>query len=310
MIPIYTQLNHLPSEARGRVVAIGNFDGLHRGHRHLAAQLVDLGNWLSASTMAVTFDPPPITVLQPDIPRLMPITSLARRASLFEKLGVAAMLVLPTSKALLELTAEQFFQEVMQESLQIRGIVEGPNFFFGRGRGGDVLKLGQLCQAAAIDCRIVSPQQDPQGLISSSRIRTLLADGDLATANSWLVDPFELSGIVAEGAQRGRQLGFPTANLDQIDSLIPADGVYAGLARLASGTSVQAAVNIGPNPTFGEMAKKVEIHLLDWQGDLYGQQLNCELVARIRGVRKFSAVGELKDQIHQDLLQVKNRAAQ
>lgn len=303
MIPLLTDLHEVPSDFQGGVVAVGNFDGVHRGHASLIQRLVSLSKQIGGRSLVITFDPHPSTLLRPDLPVLEPLTTLARRAELLGELGVDGLLALPTSPQLLELSPIEFYQRVLVGELKIRGMVEGPNFRFGKDREGDVQLLQQICSRDLIQFQVADSIDDPQGMISSSRIRQLLVAGDVAQAATMLTRPFRVSGIVTRGAGRGTGLGFPTANLDQIRSMLPGHGVYAGRVEVG-GQAYRAAMNLGPNPTFGENRTKVEVHIIDLKQDLYGQTLHCGMIAKVRDVVRFEGIQQLLAQIEQDLTKV------
>ena len=303
MIPLLTDLHEVPSDFQGGVVAVGNFDGVHRGHASLIQRLVSLSKQIGSRSLVITFDPHPSTLLRPDLPVLEPLTTLARRAELLGELGVDGLLALPTSPQLLELSPIEFYQRVLVGELKIRGMVEGPNFRFGKDREGDVQLLQQICSRDQIQFQVAESIDDPQGMISSSRIRQLLVAGDVAQAATMLTRPFRVSGIVTRGAGRGTGLGFPTANLEQIRSMLPGHGVYAGRVEVG-GQAYRAAMNLGPNPTFGENRTKVEVHILDLKQDLYGQTLHCDMIAKVRDVVRFEGIQQLLAQIEQDLTKV------
>jgi riboflavin kinase/FMN adenylyltransferase len=248
----------------------------------------------------LTFDPPPQAILAPDRPLGPPLTTIARRAELLGSLGVDALIAYPTDRALLSLSAVDFFEQFIVGKLRAGAMVEGPNFRFGRDRGGDTALLQELCRSAGMDCSIAQASEDQAGMISSSRVRRLLAEGDIAAANAMLTENYQLNGLVSAGARRGRELGFPTANLTQIASQVPAHGVYAGSAAL-NDQWLPAAINIGPNPTFDDSDAKVEVHIIGWQGTLYGERLTCSLKERIRDVMKFESLASLQQQIRQDI---------
>jgi riboflavin kinase/FMN adenylyltransferase len=205
---------------------------------------------------------------------------------------------------LLSLTAEEFFARFIEQSLQARGMVEGPNFFFGRDRRGDVTLLSRLCREMNIPLEIVPSQLQGPGMISSSRIRQLLELGEVRTAGELLTQPYRIRGTVVTGAARGRSLGFPTANLDEIPVLIPRAGVYAGRAYCAD-RILPAALHLGPNPTFSQGTSKVEVHLLDFSGDLYGQVLQVDFLDKVRDIVRFASVDELRSQVARDLNRVR-----
>ena len=317
MPQLLTSLADFPAELRGGAVSVGNFDGVHRGHAQLIKQLVATAVRSAGPALVMTFDPHPAALLFPDRPLSRPLTSIARRAELLFGLGVDALIAYPTDWQLLSLSAHEFFQQKIVGILQARAVVEGPNFRFGRSRDGDVVSLAKMCQAAHMQFEVVQPTQDAAGMISSTRIRNYIAAGDLKQANELLTSPYVVSGIVAVGAQRGRTIGFPTANLTEIPVLIPQPGVYAGRVELsdaanneassreslATGSSTYAcAVHIGPNPTFAETENKVEVHLIDYAGpSLYGRQLQVAMLGKVRDVQKFETVDQLRLQIVQDV---------
>jgi riboflavin kinase/FMN adenylyltransferase len=257
----------------------------------------------------MTFDPPPAALLFPQRPLTPPLTTIERRAELLFDLGVDALVAYPTDSYLLLLTAEQFFQQKLVNVFHARAVVEGPNFRFGRDRSGDVENLRTMCETVDIAFDVAEPASDDLGLISSTRIRQLLAAGELEQANAHLTHPYSLSGKVVKGAQRGRQLGFPTANLDQIKTLVPAPGVYSGWVNL-NGSSLPAAINVGPNPTFDESHNKVEVHIINYAGAaLYDQTLQVALATKIRDIQKFSSVDKLQLQLAADIRQCQQSVA-
>jgi riboflavin kinase / FMN adenylyltransferase len=297
---IMRNLDQFPRKFRGGAVAIGNFDGVHAGHRRLVGALVEQARRMSAPAIVFTFDPPPVAVLRPDIVVTPPLTTIERRSQLLGELGVDVVIAYRTNPHLLALSAEDFFQTVLQDAMGARAIAEGPNFRFGHNRLGDTVLLERLCKQAGMSLTIVTASNDDGGMISSTRIKQLIKDGQVGHANELLVDPYQLIGQVAQGAGRGRSLGSPTANLIDICVQVPCGGVYAGFAEVDQ-QHVAAAIHIGPNPTFAETLQKVEIHLIDWQGDLYGSQLRCFVLDRLRETLRFSSPEELRRQIGMDV---------
>ena len=293
-------LKEFPSELRGGAVAIGNFDGVHRGHAQLVRELVAQAERLSAPAIVFTFDPPPIRLLNPELVLGSPLTGIERRAELLQNLGVDLVVAYPTDMALLQLTAEAFFQKVLLDTLGARAIVEGPNFRFGRDRSGDVEMLGKLCIASGLSLAVVDAANDEAGMISSTRVRRLINEGKLAAANALLTQPYQITGQVGHGAARGRTIGTPTANLTDVRVLVPPHGVYAGCVPVGEGLCA-AAIHIGPNPTFGDDAVKIEVHLIDWNGELYDSNLRCVFLERLRDVQKFHSSVELQRQIASDI---------
>jgi riboflavin kinase/FMN adenylyltransferase len=298
-VSIIRHLEQFPASARGGAVAIGNFDGVHLGHRRIVERLLARARELGGSATVFTFDPHPVRLLRPaECPP--PLTWTERKAELLAAIGVHRVVAYPTDEALLQLGARQFFERIVIEALGARALVEGPNFYFGHNREGDVGLLAQLAASAGLTLDVVEPVVEGEAIVSSSRVRQLIAAGNVAEAARLLAVPYRIRGLVTHGAGRGAKIGFPTANLAGIDTLLPAAGVYAGRGWV-DGEAVAAAINLGPNPTFGDQAVKVEVHVLDREVALYGQPLEVEFVARLRDVVKFGSAEELVAQLRRDI---------
>ncbi len=294
-------LDDLPPDLRGGGLTIGNFDAVHVGHAALVAALLEATARVHKPALVFTFDPPPGVVLRPELPRIKPLTTLKRRLDLVTKLGIDALIAYPTTAKFLELTAEQFFQQILVDRLAATTLVEGENFRFGRGRAGDVELLKKLSSQFGIEFQAVR-LLDSDGLsVSSTRIRELIAAGRVGQANELLVEPYRIEGDVVVGAQRGRTIGFPTCNLSSIPVLLPAAGVYAGRVCDIQSNPLPAAIHIGPNPTFGDSEPKVEVHIIDWSGDLYGRRMQVEVLEHVRAVQKFASVELLQQQLSEDV---------
>ena len=290
------------AEFQGASVSIGNFDGVHRGHCAMLDVLVTGARRLQQAAIAVTFDPHPLVILRPDVAPTN-LTTITHRTELLKAAGADAVLVLRSSPELLRLTAAEFFEQVVLEELKARRLVEGPNFFFGRDRAGNITVLTQLCAAHGVALEVIDPVMVEHQWVSSSVIRSLLVDGDMNAAAALLGHPYRLTGRVVVGAGRGRGLGFPTANLDDFATVVPGLGVYAGRC-IIDGCSYAAAIHIGPNPTFGEARRKVEVHLLDYSGELYGRTLDMDFLARVRDVTRFESADALRSQLARDVASV------
>ncbi|MCA9198875.1 MAG: bifunctional riboflavin kinase/FAD synthetase [Planctomycetales bacterium] len=299
------QLSELPEDFSAGAVTIGNFDGVHVGHAVLIRRLVELAAAKRGPATVFTFDPHPVRLLRPELaPPALVWTE--RKAKLLGELGVDTVIAFPTSRELLQLSADQFLQSVVFDGLRAQAVVEGPNFYFGKDRQGDVVRLETLCRQANLDCQIVKPEVTAGQLVSSSRIRAVLADGQIENANAMLVRPYRIRGSIAAGAGRGASIGFATANLERIDTLLPKPGVYAATAFLGE-TPHLAAVNIGPNPTFQEQQFKVEVHLLDFDRNIYGESLQLDFHSRLRSVVPFGSVDQLVEQIQRDVAETRRR---
>ena len=292
-------LQSLPSSCMRGAVAIGNFDGVHCGHQHLIERLIAAARQAGGPAVVLTFDPSPLSLLRPEItpPKL---TTIERRTELLRRLGVDWVIAYPTQLSTLQLSPEDFFTKMLVDCLQAKAIVEGANFFFGKDRQGNVETLRSLVALHQMKLDVVEMRQTETQIVSSSRIREMLQRGDVAGANRCLTAPYSIEGLVVVGAQRGRDIGFPTANLSGIETLIPGSGVYAAIAE-TDGKFYPTAVHIGPNPTYGENRLKVEAHLIGFRGDLYRSMLRVEFRQRIREVRRFENVEELRDQLQRDI---------
>ncbi|MGE5756878.1 MAG: riboflavin biosynthesis protein RibF [Planctomycetaceae bacterium] len=300
----------VPERVRGAYLAVGNFDGVHRGHSRLLARLRARADASETAALALTFDPHPAALLRPE-KAPVPLGWTERNAALMKEAGATEVGVFRTGPWLLGLTAREFFDRVIVGQFGARGMVEGPNFAFGRDRGGDTTLLAQWCRGAGLGLEVVEPTVIEGQLVSSTRIRNCLAEGRADEAARLLGRPHRIRGLVTHGAGRGAGLGFPTANLDGIDTLIPADGVYAGLAYLdGQGPSYATACHVGPNVTFGEQIRKVEAHLLDFDGDLYGRTIELDFLQRLRPTRPFTGLDDLLAQIRLDVEQARRLADQ
>jgi riboflavin kinase/FMN adenylyltransferase len=301
-------ITDLPDDLRRGAVTIGNFDGVHQGHARILERLIWQARRLRGAAIVFTFDPHPVRLLRPDAAP-PPLTWTERKAELLAQLGVDAMIAYPTDESLLRLTHQEFFDTIVREQLDAQVLIEGPNFHYGRGRQGNVETLARMCEASGRTLEVVEPMLWKDDYVSSSRVRTLIQAGSVEDAAHLLTRPYRLRGMVTHGARRGRQIGFPTANLDGIDTLLPAAGVYAGLAIAAHGKWA-AAINIGPNPTFAEHGMKFEAHLIGFAGSLYGQTMEVDILERLRDIHPFDSVEQLKAQLQRDVFateQVANR---
>jgi riboflavin kinase/FMN adenylyltransferase len=307
-VKLFHDLATFPVPLRSGAVAIGNFDGVHLGHARIVERLLARARQVGGPAVVFTFDPHPVRLLRPDAAP-PPLTWTNRKAELLARLGVDAVLAYPTDEALLALGPEEFFAEIICKQLDARSLVEGPNFRFGRGRAGTIELLGKLAAAAGILVEVVEPVVVADEIVSSSRVRRLVADGRVGEARRLLTEPYRVRGMVVHGAGRGAKIGFATANVDAIDTILPAHGVYAGRALVAD-RLWPAAINVGSNPTFGEQTPKVEAHLIGWHDPLYGSAIELDFLERLRGVERFAGVAELRDQLARDVADAERIVAQ
>lgn len=295
-----------PALPRAGLLSIGNFDGVHRGHAVLLERLIQRAKENGLPSVVLTFDPPPVRILAPQQcpPQL---TTPQQKAELIGKSGVDAVVLYPTDRALLELSPEDFFEQIVVQQLSASGMVEGPNFCFGRDRAGNTDVLEELCREWGLSLDIVRPAERDGRIVSSSEIRRALGAGQIEEANAMLGRAYELAGRVGSGAGRGRSLGFPTANLIGVETMLPGDGVYAGRAHVKE-QAYSAAVHLGPNPTFTDGERKLEVHVIGFSGDLYGQSLKVELLSRLRDVRRFDSEQAIRTQIAADVVAAEQAA--
>ena len=311
MMHVFHGLDGLQSLPRGGALSIGNFDGVHVGHAAIVRRMRQLAGD-EAPLSVVTFEPHPLTVLRPRNapPRLTPAV-LKRRA--LQSLGVTHLLELPPTPEVLNLSAEAFWR-MIESIVAPAHVVEGPNFFFGRNRGGNVEAIRAWSAGSGIGVHAIPPEQAALPdcslvEVSSTLVRFLVGHGRVRDAAACLGRPYTLVGTVVVGNRRGRTIGVPTANLECGPQLVPTDGVYAARATTADGKTHPAAVSIGTNPTFNDAGVRVEAHLLDFDGDLYGQTLEVELLDWVREQRKYFGVEPLLRQMRRDIDLVRQLAA-
>jgi riboflavin kinase / FMN adenylyltransferase len=293
---------------RGSVVAIGNFDGVHKGHQILIGGAAERARSLGARLSVLTFEPHPFHVFHPEAPpfRLTPFRAKARH---IEALGVDLLFVLPFDLDFAKVAAEDFVRTLIVEGLGARHAVIGYDFHFGHKRGGTPDVLRALGERAGFGVTVVAPIEAEGGTVySSTRIRELLAAGKARDAAILLGRSFEIEGRVEMGDQRGRTIGFPTANLRLGDYLRPAGGVYAIRVEIEEETFRHwhdGVANLGTRPTVGGTDLRLEAHLFDFAGDLYGKHLRVALIEHLRPERKFAGIDELKAQIAADAAQAR-----
>jgi riboflavin kinase/FMN adenylyltransferase len=301
-------LEHLPSGWGRCVLTIGVFDGVHRGHRELISRAVELAAKRDLPCVVMTFDPHPSEVVRPGSHPAQ-LTTLKRRADLVEELGVDVFCVLPFTPELSRMPADVFVHELLVEQLHVAAVVVGENFTFGKGAQGDVTLLRTLGSRFGFTAEGESLVSEDSLVYSSTYIRACIDAGDVVAAEHALGRPHRLEGIVVRGDGRGRDLGFPTANLSTPKfAAVPADGVYA--CRFLQGGQVRdAAVSVGTNPTFSGRERRVEAFVLDVNEDFYGQRVALDFVARLRGQLKFDSSDDLVVQMREDVVQARRLLA-
>lgn len=284
---------------RPSVMTIGSFDGVHRGHQHLLAAVISSAHARSVASVAIVLNPHPKLVLRPDSPLLL-LSTLKERLALLGQLGLDYVVVFPFTLEHSKIPARDFVKMLI-DHLQMVEIQCGPNFALGYKREGDVAYLRELGKEFGFAITVVAPRQYVEGIISSTCVRAAITDGDISTATALLGRFPSLCSVVVHGDHRGRQLGFPTANLNVPDKkLIPANGIYAVRVCL-NDEWFNGAANVGIRPQFGGGPRLVEVYILDFDREIYGQDLKVDFVARLREEKKFESVGELIAQMTQDV---------
>lgn len=292
------------------VVTIGAYDGVHLGHRAVISQVRERATAMGASSVVVTFDRHPASVVRPaSAPRLL--TDPQQKLELLASTGVDATLVVPFSELQSREAPRDFVQRVLIDALKMRAVIVGEDFHFGYKRGGNVTLLREMATANDFEVsplNLIARTDGVNEAVSSTAIRRALSGGDVRRASEMLGRAHEVRGTVVQGDKRGRTIGFPTANVAIDASLcLPADGVYAARVTIGDGSTHPAAINIGRRPTFYEHAQHslLEAHLLDFSGDLYGQTLRVAFVEFLRGERKFAGIDELRSQLQTDIAQAR-----
>jgi riboflavin kinase / FMN adenylyltransferase len=298
----------VPAPYRGSIVALGNFDGFHKGHQAVVGRAVTRARAEGRPVLVATFDPHPVRYFAPDVPPFR-LTSLDQRQRLFAAAGADAMLVFHFDGELAKVTAADFVNDYLAARVGAAGVTTGEDFTFGRGRSGDVEVLRMLALANRMSVDSVSPVSDGEAPVSSSRIREALREGDCETATALLTRPFAIEGEVEHGDKRGRMLGYPTANIALANYLRPRFGVYAVRGRLEDGRVLHGVANIGTRPMFDPPKELLEPYFFDFDGDLYGHKIEVELISFLRGEEKFDNLEALKAQMDRDSDEARRRLA-
>jgi len=293
------------------VITVGTFDGLHRGHQAIIAELKKEARARRGNATVVTFDPHPQVVLQrPDKPPVQILTATEEKIALLQREHVDRLMVIPFTLEFSRLASENFVREILLQRLGLQAMVIGHDHGFGKNREGDFATLQKLGSELGFAVREVPPFELEGVALSSTKVREALLSGEVEKASEYLGRSYALRGVVARGDQRGRTLGFPTANLQPSDAnkLTPANGVYAVWVEIVNSPEPRhaaekkhpAMMNIGLRPTFGKLARTIEAHLLDFSGDLYGATLNVHFAARLRSEQKFDSPQALRAQLQRD----------
>lgn len=289
-----------PDSLRGAIIALGNFDGFHLGHQAVAGEAIRWAREEGRPAIVATFDPHPVRFFKPDVEPFR-LTTLEQRQELYLAAGATAMLVFHFGGELASTSAGDFVGQLLHERMGAAGVVTGEDFTFGRGRSGNREILANLGKAHSIESRAVAPVLDNGTPVSSSRVREALQTGDPQEAARLLTRPFAIRGIVQHGDKRGREIGYPTANLSVESYLRPKFGIYAVTGKiLSTGQELKGAANIGIRPQFTPAKELLEPYFFDFDGDLYGQEIEVAFHHFIRPEAKFDSLDSLMEQMERD----------
>ena len=294
------RLEDISAELKGSFVTIGNFDGVHRGHQYLFQNLVRQARNAGAGAVVITFDPHPKMVLHPERRPFYLITTLEEKIKLIATQEVDGLLVIPFSQEFSRTTAQEFVCDLLWDKLRIRKILIGHDYTFGRGKEGNEAFLVARGEHLGFAVEVMNAFTSNGDIISSTLVRNAILAGDVKKAAACLGRPYNLVGVVVAGHRRGAGLGFPTANIQPEKVLLPARGVYAALTKLA-GRTYRSVLNIGLNPTFADEQLSIEVHLLDFNEDIYGRTLEVLFWEQLREEVKFNGPAALIAQIERDV---------
>lgn len=297
----------LPTYVHGAAIAIGNFDGVHRGHQALISLAIAKARETGRAAGVMVFEPHPREFFKPGEPHFR-LTSIEQKLAVLDAAGIDFAIVIPFDAAFANLSAEEFISKVLVGALAISHAVIGYDFFFGKGRSGTPDMLWQAGERHGFGVSVIAPVAEEGEVFSSSAIRLHLAQGDVEGAARALGRPWRVSGKVVRGAQRGRGIGFPTANVPMLKGTALAHGIYAVRARV-DGKTHDAAAYLGTRPTFDDGKPVLEVYLFDFDEDLYGKAMDVDFIGFVRGDRKFDGIDALKDQMSKDCAKAKEMLA-
>lgn len=280
------------------IVTSGTFDGVHLGHQKILRRLQELAKRKQGETVLLTYWPHPRLILKPEDKSLRLLTTLSEKVKLLEGLGVDHLIILPFTKELSQMSSEDFIRDILVKKIQTKTLVIGYDHKFGKNREGSFDYLQSHSHLFGFEVEEISRQDVDDSGVSSTKIRTALAQGDISTANKYLGRSYQLSGQVVKGQQIGRSIGFPTANIQVSDDykLLPRDGAYAIYAEVDA-VRYKAILNIGDRPTVDGQKKTIEVHLIEFEGDLYGQELCIHFEMFLREEKRFESLEALKNQL-------------
>jgi len=303
---IFRSLEELTPDFHDAYVTIGNFDGVHVGHRYIFNQIIEEARRVGSKAVVITFDPHPKMVLHPERRPFYLIATLEEKMALLEEIGIDGVFLIPFSLEYAKTTAQSFICDVLWKHFRVKKVFIGHDYTFGRGKEGKKQLLEDYGKELGFEVTVIDAVKVEDMIISSTLIRNLILDGQVGMAADFLGRPYNLRGTVVQGYRRGADLGFPTANLLPEKVLVPRKGVYAAVVVLRE-ERYAAVLNIGFNPTFGNDEMTIEVHLLDFKGDIYGETLQVYFIDRLREERPFASPEDLALQIRKDVILGKER---
>lgn len=302
---VFKSLDEISDDFRGAVVTIGNFDGVHLGHQYIFDKVLHEARQEKCRALVITFEPHPKMVLHPERKPFYLITSLEEKVARIAETGIDGLLLIPFSPEFSHTTAREFVHSILGDKLRIKKIYIGHDYTFGRNREGNETLLASFGKQLGFEVEVISALKVGDTVISSTLTRNAILEGRVKEAAAYLGRPYNLGGVVIVGHRRGKDLGFPTANLRPDKALAPAGGIYA-VRVLFEGKTHQGVLNIGFNPTFADNALSIEAHIFDFDEDIYGKRLDILFIDRIRNEMKFDGPARLVEQIRRDVETARN----
>ncbi|HOO90844.1 MAG TPA: bifunctional riboflavin kinase/FAD synthetase [Syntrophales bacterium] len=297
---IIRNIENIPEDLKNCIVTIGNFDGIHLGHRELFRKLVTEARTRNTKSVVITFEPHPQKILHPEMRPFFMLTTLDEKLSLIQSCDVDAVILIPFSMEFAKTTAQEFVENILWEKLRLRKLLVGYDYAFGKGKEGNAGFLKASGEKLGFEVEEIGAVKSDGMISSSTAVRLAILDGNVKQASEMLGRPYGVTGTVVKGYRRGTDMvGYPTANIKS-EKVIPAIGVYAIIAEL-DGVRHSGVINIGTNPTFGNKEISAEVHLLDFKGDIYGREITIHFIARLRDEKKFNNPEELGRQIQKDI---------
>jgi len=296
---VIRDLDTISEDLTGAIVTIGNFDGVHLGHREIFRKIVREAKKTHKKSLVITFDPHPQKIIHPERRPFFLLTPLQEKLDLIASCGVDAVILIPFSTEFAEVTAGEFVEDILWKRLHLSKLFVGYDYVFGKGKGGNAQFLKASGERLGFQVEEIGVVKTDGLIASSTNIRLSILAGNVSLASEMLGRPYSVSGVIVKGYRRGTEIGYPTANIKS-EKVIPATGVYVIIAEL-EGRKHEGVINIGNNPTFGNEETSVEVHLLDFEGDIYGKDITILFIERLRDEKKFKGPEELVRQIKRDI---------